>query len=148
MGGGGGDGELNLSAFMDLMAVLVVFLLLTAAWVQIEALSTNVENVTASDGPAPDTPPEKKVVLMLTILKSELRMTEDEKATPIPITLTPEGNLNTDRLKQVLQEWRARYPDRKDVVLTTENEIPYRHMITAFDTLVGEGWPDVGVSTQ
>jgi biopolymer transport protein ExbD len=133
---------------MDLMAVLVVFLLLTAAWVQIEALSTNVDNVTASDGAASETPPEKKVVLMMTILKSEIRMTEDEKATPIAIELGPEGNLKTDRIKQVLQEWRTKYPDRKDIVLTTENEIPYRHMITAFDTLVGEGWPDVGVSTQ
>lgn len=146
--GAGGDGELNLSAFMDLMAVLVVFLLLTAAWVQIEALSTNAENVTASDGPAPDTPPEKKVVLMMTILKGEIRMTEDDKATPIALEQTPTGDLKTDRIKEVLQEWRAKYPERKDVVLTTENEVPYRYMITAFDTMVGEGWPDVGVSTQ
>ena len=75
-------------------------------------------------------------------------MSEDESSTKLPIELDPTGNLKMDRVKQTLASWRGKYPDRKDVILNTENQIPYKHMIVTFDTLVGEGWPDVGVNTQ
>lgn len=149
MSASSGDGsDLNLTPFLDLFSTLICFLLLTAVWFQVEALSTNVDSVTSSDNSNPSTPPEKKVQLVVTILQNEIQMSEDEKSNKIPVQLDDKGLLNMDRVKEVLQNWRTKYPDRKDVVLNTENQVPYKHMITTFDTLVGEGWPDVGVNTQ
>ena len=147
MSSGGNGDDLNLTPFLDLFSTLICFLLLTAVWFQVEALSTNVDNVSSSDSPPPPDQP-KKVQLAVTILKNEIQMNEDEKATKLPLELDEKGNIRPDRLKQVLADWRQKYPDRKDVILNTENQIPYKYMITTFDTLVGEGWPDVGVNTQ
>ena len=148
MSAGSSDGsDLNLTPFLDLFSTLICFLLLTAVWFQVEALSTNVDNVTSSNSSS-SPQPEKKVQLVVTLLQNEIQMSEDEKSNKIPVQLDQKGLLNMDRVKQVLQDWRARYPDRKDVILNSENQVPYKHMITTFDTLVGEGWPDVGVNTQ
>ena len=147
MGAGGGDGDLNLTPMLDLFSTLICFLLLTAAWIQIDALSTNVDNVTSSDTPAPETP-EKKAQLMVTLQTAEIRLTEDENASTYPIETDANGNLVLTKIVDKLNEWRQKYPERKDIVLSSQNEVPYKHMISTFDFLVGQWWPDVGVNTQ
>lgn len=138
------DEELNLTPFIDLFSTLVVFLLLTAVWLQINSLSTNVENTTDTSSLSR----EAKVSLTVTILKNKIEISEDDKATQLPLKLTSKGLLDSKPLIQELNEWRQRYPKRKDIVLNTQNEIPYSHMIQVFDVLVGQGWSDVGVNTQ
>lgn len=137
------NADLNLTPFIDLFSTLICFLLMTAVWNQIEALSTNVDSVTSSDTPAPPDP--NKVNLTVTILQDRIEMAENETAYKFPIE---KGELPVEKMKRALEVWREKYPDRKDIVLNTENEIPYKYMITTFDTLVGNGWPDVGVNTQ
>ncbi len=135
--------DLNLTPFIDLFSTLICFLLMTAVWNQIEALSTNVDAVTSSDSPAP--PDTNKVNLTITIMQDRIEMAENETAYKFPIE---KGELPLDKVKRALEVWREKYPDRKDIVLNTENETPYKYMIATFDTLVGNGWPDVGVNTQ
>ncbi len=138
-----GDEELNLTPFIDLFSTLVVFLLLTAVWLQINSLSTNVENVDAHSLAS-----NEKVHLSITILKSQIEISEDDKATRLPLKFTSEGLLEPNSLIKELKRWRQRYPKRKDIILNTQNDIPYSYMIQVFDTLVGQGWSDVGVNTQ
>ncbi len=137
------DEELNLTPFIDLFSTLVVFLLLTAVWLQINSLSTNVENTDTNSASR-----SSKVSLAVTILKDQIEMSEDDRATQLPLKLTSKGLLDSKSLIQELNEWRQRYPERKDIVLNTQNEIPYSYMIQVFDVLVGQGWSDVGVNTQ
>lgn len=136
--------DLNLTPFVDLFSTLVVFLLLTAVWIHLEALTTNTDKVTSSDS-APSTPQDKKVNLTLTIMPDRVELAEDTTSTKIP-HVGPD--LNVNQIVRVLEKWKQKYPDRNDIVLNTENTIPYRHLITAFDTMVGAGFPDVGVNTQ
>lgn len=135
--------DLNLVPFIDLFSTLICFLLMTAVWNQIEALSTNVESVTTSDSPAPPDP--NKVNLTVTVLRDRIEMAENETAYKFSII---NGQLPMDKVIRGLEVWREKYPNRKDIILNTENEIPYKYMIATFDTLVGNGWPDVGVNTQ
>jgi biopolymer transport protein ExbD len=107
----------------------------------VESLSTNVDNVTSSDTPTQ----EKRVNLAVTIFPNRVELSADEKTQTVSIR---NGEVDTVYLTRILEYWRQLYPDRKDVVLNTENQVPYRHMIQVFDTLVGNGWPDVGVNTQ
>ncbi len=139
----GGHADLNLVPFIDLFSTLICFLLMTAVWNQIEALSTNVDSVTSSDSPAP--PDQNKVNLTVTIMQDRIEMAENETAYKFAIT---NGQLPLDKVIRGLEVWREKYPERKDIVLNTENEVPYKYMIATFDTLVGNGWPDVGVNTQ
>ena len=142
-----GTEDINLTAMIDLFSTLIIFLLMTAVWNQIDSLSTNVDNVTASDSPQPQTEPEKKkAMLSITILTDRIEMTEDESITQFP--LLKGAAIDFDRMKGLLTSWRSKYPDRKDIILHTHNEAPYQHLIQIFDFMVGQGWPDVGVNTQ
>lgn len=135
--------ELNMTPFIGLFALLVVNLLLTAVWNHVTALSTNTQNSTAAADSDP--PPKDQVNLSVTIMRSSLEMAENAKGTSIPHA---GADIDKEGLIRNLALWREKYPKRKDVVLNTENGVSYRMLITTFDTLTGEGWHDVGVSSQ
>lgn len=134
--------ELNLTPFIGLFALLVVLLIVTAAWNKIVSHSTNTSSTTSG---ASTQPPKKEVQLSITIFTDKVSFAEDQKAQSIPIL---NSNIDKDLVKARLREWRNKYPKKKDVVLNTDNKIPYRHLMEVFDLLVGENFPDVGVSTQ
>lgn len=139
--------ELMLTPCIDLFTMLVCLLLTTAVWNKINSLSTNTSNVTASDSDTPpEKEPEKKVNLAITIMRGHIELAEDGRG--IKISHLSSGDVDLERLKVELANLRTRYPERKDLILNTENQVPYNHLIRVFDTLVGNGWPDVGVNTQ
>lgn len=155
MGAGGGKDDLNLVPFIDLFSVLICFLIMTAVWNQIEALSTNVDNVTSSDNAASqENPNQKKETLTVTLLKDRMEMAESvsmgartlrEKNYKIA-NIGPE--IDVAKMARVLDDWKKRYPNKKDVILNTDNQILYNKLIQVFDALVGAGYPDVGINTQ
>ena len=155
MGAGGGKDDLNLVPFIDLFSVLICFLIMTAVWNQIEALSTNVDNVTSSDNAASqENPNQKKETLTVTLLKDRMEMAESvsmgartlrEKNYKIA-NIGPE--IDVAKMDRVLDDWKKRYPNKKDVILNTDNQILYNKLIQVFDALVGAGYPDVGINTQ
>jgi len=142
-GGGGGQYELNLTPYIDLMSTLIVFLLMTAVWNQIAVLSTDSSSTTASD--TPSQPDPNRVNLSVTIMPGFLELAENQKVTRIPHT---NGKVDRARLAEALKLWKGRYPDRSDVILNSENSVTYQMLISTFDELVGNEFPDVGVSTQ
>lgn len=155
MAGGGSKDDLNLVPFIDLFSTLIVFLIMTAVWSQLETLSTNVDNVTSSDGAAANEDPNaRKETLTVTILKDRVEM--GENVTQAGRVLTEKnykianlsGAIDAEKMQKVLDNWRGKYPEKKDVILNTENQIVYNQMIQTFDLLVGSGFPDVGVNTQ
>lgn len=137
------NAELNLTPFIGLFALLVCMLLMTAVWNQLAVLSTDTSSTTASDS---ESPQEPKVQLSVTILQNHLELAEDSEG--IKIAHGAQGEINRDRLIEFLKNWKEKYPERSDVILNTENSVSYRQLISVFDTLVGNGWHDVGVSTQ
>lgn len=139
--------ELNLTPFIGLFAMLVVLLLVTAVWNRIEVLSTNSANSTASSNPnpEPEDPNKPKIDLNLTILEDKVQVTVNQKANFIPIV---DGNLDLEALKSFMEAIKLQNPEKKDLILYTDNRTPYRHLIQVFDLLIGVGFPDVGVSTQ
>lgn len=142
MSAGGGKYELNLTPYIDLMSTLIVFLLMTAVWNQIAVLSTDTSSTTASDAPADGKP---RVTLSITVLPQYTEMAENQTFTRIPHVA---GEVDREKLGAVLKTWKQKYPTRSDVILNTENSVTYKMLISAFDELVGQDFPDVGVSTQ
>ncbi len=136
--------ELNLTSYIDLMSTLIIFLLMTAAWNQMEALSTNTANVTASDSSEPPPNETKKVSLTVTVFPDRIELSEDQKLRSFP---NVGGQIDTSQIISVLMDWKTRFPDRTDITLNTDNQIPYKSMIEVFDILVGNKFPDVGLNT-
>lgn len=154
MGAGGGKDDLNLVPFIDLFSVLICFLIMTAVWNQIDALSTNVDNVTSSDAASNENPNKRKESLTVTLLKDRMEMSESVSIGAR--TLSEKNykfnnlgeNIDISKMDRVLNSWRQKYPNKKDVILNTDNQVLYNKMIQVFDALVGGGYPDVGINTQ
>lgn len=148
MAGGGGN-EPNLTPFIDLFSVLICFLLMTAAWVQLESMPTSIEKTTTSDAPPSEAPPplndEKKVSLAVTLFKDRVVLKENETETVIPHV---GAQVEQERLQSILSQWRQRFPQKKDVVLNTSAGVLYGDMIKMYDLLVSSDWPDVGINPQ
>lgn len=145
MSGGGSQYELNLTAYVDLMSTLIVFLLMTAVWSQLAVLSTDTASTTASDGTPPPIDNKPKVSLSVTVLPNHMEMVENEASLKIPHV---NGQIDEMRMVQILRRWHEKHPKKTDVILNTENTVTYKMLVKAFDTLVGNDFPDVGVSTQ
>jgi biopolymer transport protein ExbD len=144
MSAAGGDDNLNLTPFIDLFSTLICFLLMTAVWNTISALSTNVENSTSASEPQPE-PKDKKVELSITLYQDKVQFMEATKPLDIPLL---GANLDENKIIGQLRIWKAKYPDRKDIVLNSANNTAYGKMISLFDMIVGEDFPEVGVNTQ
>lgn len=147
---GGGGSEPNLTPFIDLFSVLICFLLMTAAWIQLESMPSSIEKTTSSNAPPPkDSPPppkdEKKVSLAVTVFADKITLKENEKELIVQ-------NIGTEFDKEKLQlefsRWRSQYQDKKDVVLNTDPAVTYGDLIKMYDLLVASDWPDVGINPQ
>lgn len=148
MAGGGGH-EPNLTPFIDLFSVLICFLLMSTAWINLEVLPSNIEKATSSDSPppqgAPPPPDEKKVSLSIDMKVSETALNEDGKV--LQLSNLASG-LDVQAIGKVLEQWKERHPQKNDVVLNTEAAVKYGEMIKLYDLLIKKNFPEVGINPQ
>jgi len=146
LGGGGKksvNADLNLVPFIDLLSTLIVFLLITAVWQQISVLSTNTSATTSSDSATPPDP--NKIDLSVSLLLDHIEASEAKTSTKIPHI---GGQPDFATLLNLLNQWKAKYPDKKDVILHTDSQAPYKHLIKLMDLMVEAQFDDVGVNTN
>lgn len=151
MSGGGGGGhdkrsvnaELNLVPYIDLLSTLICFLLITAVWQQISALTTNGSNTSTSDSAV--LPDPNKIDFSVAVFTDRIEATAGKKTETIP---NVGGEPQFDRLIQILAQWKQQWPDRRDVTLHSDSQAPYKYLIKAMDTLAEAEFDDVGVNTQ
>lgn len=148
MAGGGGNGP-NLTPFIDLFSVLICFLLMTAAWTQLESVQVQIEekpkvnpDVSAASPPPPE-PPEKKVQLSLNIHKDKVVAKEDQKETSFPVT---GSDVSSPALQRLLSEWRGRFKESQTLILQSSEQATYGQLIRLYDVVSHSGWPNVAVS--
>lgn len=147
---GGGGSEPNLTPFIDLFSVLVCFLLMTAAWLQLESVQVQVEKAPSPSTSTVDVPPppdkdEKKVRLSVFLYPDRVAAKENDNEQVIP-NLPNQKGFDESKLKNLLSEWKRRHPEKTDVVLNTEAHVTYGEMIRLYDLLISQKWPDVGIS--
>jgi biopolymer transport protein ExbD len=140
------DVAINLTAFIDLMAVTISFLIMTAVWTQIGRLQ-----VSQAGGPAMDEQQEeektKTVQLSLMITPTELRLTADQSAfDPIPLTKDAKGKTDLSKLVARFKELKAQLPDQTAITLQPEDKVRYEDLVRIIDECIGSGLPQVSVS--
>jgi biopolymer transport protein ExbD len=150
VGGGKGkkslDVAINLTPFIDLMAVTISFLIMTAVWTQIGRLQ-----VSQAGGPSTeDTPQEenlKTVQLTLTVTPTELRLTANQNEfPPIEAKRGANGKLELAPLVARIKEVKDQFPDQSSVTLQTEDKVRYEDLVRIIDQCIGSGLPQVSVS--
>ncbi len=146
-GGKSANFELNLVPFIDLFSTLICFLLITAAWQNMETINTgappkSVENL-EDNSPPPPPDPVKKTVLTVTLFADRIDTGEDEVIQSLPHV---NGSPNYSGLAGILNDWKKKYPDRKDLILATDNRAPYKHLISLMDLFIERKFPEVGIT--
>jgi biopolymer transport protein ExbD len=121
--------ELNITAFMNLMVVLVPFLLMTAVFSHITILDLNLPPPGAQDIKQPKQPPYE---LRVTIRKNMLVISDNRLG--LIKRIPPKGKEhNFALLKETLKQVKARIPDHTNITILAEGKTRYDDLISAMD---------------
>jgi len=123
--------ELNITAFMNLMVVLVPFLLMTAVFSHITIMDLNLPPPGANkDVNQPKKPPYE---LRVTIRKNMLVLSDNRLGL---IKRIPSKGMEHDfaMLKQTLKQVKARIPDHTNITILAEKQTRYEDLISAMDS--------------
>ena len=129
--------ELNITAFMNLMVILVPFLLITAVFSRMTVLELNLPALNAK---APDEQPEIKLQLQVVITENDLIVQDGTlgvlKRIPRKENGVPVEDLQRKvwkPLQEVLLELKRRFPEEQGVQLLLDREVNYKTMIAVMD---------------
>ena len=122
--------ELNITAFMNLMVVLVPFLLMTAVFSHITILDLNLPDPAAQNKNQPKKPPYE---LRVTIRKNQLVLS-DNRVGLIKRVPTKGKEHDYAQLKEVLKQVKARLPNHTNITILAEQNTRYDDLIHAMDS--------------
>ena len=120
--------ELNITAFMNLMVILVPFLLITAVFSRITVLELNLPPANAK------VKQQEKVKLQLELVLRENSFDiQDANIGIIKRFERDDENTRWDIFKDILVEIKARFPEETSITLLLEPGINYKTLIKVMD---------------
>lgn len=154
MAGGGGGGndkrsanaEINLVPYIDLLSTLICFLLITAVWQQVSVITTNSTTTPPSEdsfNPNPIDP--NKIDLSLKIFDNRVELAAGKDIKTVNSTV---GQIDKKTIKTILKEWKKQYPDKQDITINSESQVPYKLLIQAMDVLIEENYLGLAINTN
>lgn len=121
--------ELDITAFMNLMVVLVPFLLITAVFSRMAVLELNLPGENRE-------PPQTEASLQLEIIVRDGRIeVGDRDSGRAAVFASKDGEYDLEALGDYLQQVKARYPDKLDATLLLEPDVSYDSLIQVMDTV-------------
>ncbi len=121
--------ELNITAFMNLMVILVPFLLITAVFSRLAIIELNLPG--SSNEPVD---PQEQVFQLEIIVRIDKIEIGDRNQGLLGIyPLTDEGEYDYEALSNKLSELKDRYPDKTDASILLESDIEYDTLVQVMD---------------
>ncbi|MCF6282155.1 MAG: biopolymer transporter ExbD [Candidatus Polarisedimenticolaceae bacterium] len=125
--------ELDITAFMNLMVILVPFLLMTAAFSQLAILQLNLpQSGAAADA---DNKQKKKEFVLEVIIRKDALEVADRNGGLIKRIENGKEGYETLKLSKLLQQIKARFPDKLDAFILSEPDTHYESIIQIMDTV-------------
>ena len=133
--------ELNITAFMNLMVILVPFLLITAVFSRLAILELHLPG--SSTEPAEQQ--ELVFQLEVTVRESQIEV-GDRNLGALGVYPNADDGYDYEALTAKLSEIKDNYPEKTDVSILLESEIPYDTLVQVMDRVrVAEIVEDDGV---
>jgi len=123
-------GDINITAFMNLMVILVPFLLMTAVFSRITILELNLP--AAASTAQQDEPQEFHLEI---IVRADGIAVGDRDGGLVKRMPLKNGDHDYVQLSQLLQQIKARFPDKLDATLLLEPDTDYETMVQVMDTV-------------
>ena len=122
--------ELNITAFMNLMVVLVPFLLITAVFSRITILELNLPS--ANSAPAEQ---QQKQSLDLTVIVRQDQLQVFASNALLKSFPKENDNYAFGELNTLLKKVKQRQPDTLDARILLESDVPYEALVSTMDAV-------------
>lgn len=119
--------DIDVTAFINLMVVLVTFFLGSAAYFQNAVLELNIPPAVTSAAN-----PSEALQLEVTIRKESLDVS-DRKGGLIQRIANKGGEYDFKGLNEVLKQLKVRFPDKMDATVLSETDTPYQVLVNTMD---------------
>jgi biopolymer transport protein ExbD len=121
--------ELNITAFMNLMVILVPFLLITAVFSQVAILDLNLPSSSNQTEDQPETPQ-----LEIIVRHDRLEIGERNGGLLTGLPALADGH-DFNGLNNYLQRIKAKFPDKLDASILLEPDVPYEVLVRVMDAV-------------
>ncbi len=121
--------ELNITAFMNLMVILVPFLLITAVFSRITILELNLPEAATAQLKS------SKTLRLEVIVHPEALEVSDANTGRIKMVRNKSGKHNYQRLSDVLKQIKEKFPDKKDITILARSSTSYNTLVQVMDAV-------------
>jgi len=121
--------ELNITAFMNLMVILVPFLLITAVFSRLAILELNLPGSSSE----PVEQQDQTFQLEVIVRKNKIEVGDRNQGLLGIYPNTKEGEYDYEALSGKLSELKARYPEKTDASILLESDIEYNTLVQVMD---------------
>lgn len=137
--------NLNLVPFIDLFSTMIIFLIVTAVFDQLAAVTINMG---AEDKPAEAVPktPVKKIEGSLKVTIKEDVIELFDSGSRVIVNKNAEGNYDMAPVAEFVAAVRERNPEKRDVVISANDKSAYRELIAVMDEFLGQSFTELIVT--
>ena len=126
--------ELNITAFLNLMVVLIPFLLINAVFAQVSILQLDLPAVNDSSTPSEDDEKDK-LVLEVLIYGNRYEVVDRNTSAVLKIVKNNGEKPNSTGLHDYLVQVKEKFPQETAITLLCEDDTPYEVMIQTMDAV-------------
>jgi len=123
--------ELDITAFMNLMVILVPFLLITTVFTHLTVLDINLPTTTQTSS----SPSNKKTFEVNVIMGEKYFLVTDNNNRVIKNIPTFETNGHFKILNSVLKQIKASYPEKTNITILSQQNTKYDSLISTMDAV-------------
>jgi biopolymer transport protein ExbD len=123
--------ELNITAFMNLMVILVPFLLITAVFSRLAILELNLPGSSTE----PVDPQEQTFQLEIIVRQDKIEVGDRNQGLLGIYPNGDDGSYDYVALAEKLAELKERYPTKTDAAILLEQDIAYDTLVQVMDTV-------------
>ncbi len=120
---------LNITAFMNLMVILVPFLLMTAVFSRLTILELNLPGSSTENVE----PQDQVFQLEIIVRKDKIEVGDRNQGLLGIYPNSDDGEYDYDALSSKLLELKGRYPDKTEASILLESEIEYNTLVQVMD---------------
>ena len=121
--------DINITAFMNLMVILVPFLLITAVFSRITILELNLPAAGSSNAQQ-----EQQFELEIIVREDSVEIGDRNGGLIKRVDSTDQGH-DYNQISELLQQVKARFPEKLDATLLLEENTPYDTLVQIMDSV-------------
>lgn len=123
--------DLDITAFMNLMVVLVPFLLMTAVFTHLSILELNLPTL----GDSSQDKKDKETFELHVVIRDEALILSDNRGGIIKTIPKVTSGHNYQMLTSTLKQVKARFPDKTNATILSEQNTKYDDLVATMDAV-------------